>query len=57
MKDRSNYANAPGPISLYPDFSTRMWEAFGCAPLVVTGPELNAARRAIGRFTGARSAA
>ena len=44
MQDRSDYANGPGPIRLYPDFSARMWEAFGCAPLVVTGPELMAAR-------------
>lgn len=44
MNDRSNYANTQGPIALFPDFSSRMWEAFGCAPLVVTGPELHAAR-------------
>ena len=44
MKDRSNYANAPGPIHLHPDFSCRMWEAFGCAPLIVTGPDLDVAR-------------
>jgi hypothetical protein len=44
IRDGSNYANRPGPIRLYPDFSARMWEAFGCARLVVTGPKLEAAR-------------
>ena len=36
MQDRSDFANGPGPIRLYPDFSARMWEAFGCTRLVVT---------------------
>jgi hypothetical protein len=44
MKDGSTYANRPGPQRLYPDFSARMWAAFGCAKLIVTGPELDAAR-------------
>ena len=44
MRDGSNYANRPGPIRRYPDFSARMWEAFGCARLVVTGPEFLAAQ-------------
>ena len=41
----SNYANRPTPVRLHPDFSTRTWEAFGCAKLVVTGPELDAVRQ------------
>jgi hypothetical protein len=44
VRDRSDYANGPGPVRLYPDFSTRMWEAFGCAPLVVTGEALAGVR-------------
>jgi hypothetical protein len=44
MRDGTYYANRPGPELLYPDYSARMWEAFGCARLVVTGPELSAAR-------------
>jgi hypothetical protein len=44
MRDGSNYANRPGPVRLHPDFSAGMWEAFACARLVVTGPELGAAR-------------
>ena len=50
MRDGSNYANRPGPIRLYPDYSARMWEAFGCAPLVVTGPEFLAARALVAAF-------
>jgi hypothetical protein len=57
MKDGSNYASRPGPIRLYPDFSARMWEAFGCAPLIVTGPELVAARALVGRFAEVLKAA
>ena len=49
--------NRPGPVRLYPDFSARMWEAFGCARLVVTGPELAAARALVARFAVAREAA
>jgi len=56
MRDGSNYANRPGPVRLYPDFSVRMWEAFGCAPLVVTGPALAAARALVARFAAARVA-
>ena len=44
VRDRSDFANGPGPVRLYPDFATRMWEAYGCAPLVVTGVELERAR-------------
>jgi hypothetical protein len=57
MRDGSNYANRPGPIRLYPDFPARMWEAFGCARLVVTGPELDAARALVARFATHQAAA
>ena len=57
MKDGANYANRPGPIRPYPDYSARMWEAFGCARLVVTGPELVAARALVAGFSGMREAA
>jgi hypothetical protein len=43
--DRLNFANGGGPIALYPDFASRIWDAEGCAPLVVTGAELDAARQ------------
>ncbi len=32
--------------ALYPEFAAHVWETDGCAPLVVTGPRLDAARRA-----------
>jgi hypothetical protein len=44
-------------VRLYPDYSARMWEAFGCARLVVTGPELVAARALVARFATAQAAA
>jgi hypothetical protein len=57
MKDGSNYAHRAGPVRLYPDFAARMWEAFGCARLIVTGPELAAARALVGRCVTDRNAA
>ena len=32
-------------IALHADFSSRLWEARGCAPLVVAGPKLDMVRR------------
>jgi hypothetical protein len=43
--DRARFANGGGPVRLFPDFSVRMWEAYGCAPLIVSGMKLNAVRR------------
>jgi hypothetical protein len=57
MRDGSKYANRPGQIRLYPDYSARVWEAFGCARLVVTGPELEAARALVAGFAGVKMAA
>jgi len=57
MRDGSNYANRPGPRRLYPDYSARMWEAFGCARLIVTGPELEAARASVAYFAMEQAAA
>jgi hypothetical protein len=51
--DRSNFGNGGGPITLHPEFSARkwdtahMWEALGCARLVVTGPELDEVRQRV----------
>jgi hypothetical protein len=47
---RSNFVNAGGAIALHPDFSSRAWEAAGYAPLVITGPKLDAARQWINRL-------
>jgi autotransporter passenger strand-loop-strand repeat protein len=57
LRDGSNYANRPGPTRLYPDYFARMWEAFGCAPLIVTGPRLEAARALVARHASHRQAA
>jgi len=45
--DLGVFAHRDGAIALYPDMSARVWEAEGCAPLVVTGPEFEAARRSV----------
>lgn len=41
--DRMTFAGSD-PIMLYPDFSTRIWETRGCAPLHVTGPLVESVR-------------
>ena len=45
--DRAKFANGGEPVRLFPDFSVRTWDASGCAPLIVTGPQLNAVRRRV----------
>ena len=57
MRDGSRYANRAGPMRFYPDFPARMWEAFGCARLVVTGTELEAARALVVGFAVRQDAA
>lgn len=40
----------PGaPLALFPDMASRVWEAEGCAPLVVSGAALEKAKQQIGR--------
>ena len=53
--NRSNFENADGPAAFYPDFAALRWESEGCAPLVVTGPALDTARRRV-NAGGLRSA-
>lgn len=58
--DRRNFANGDEPMLLHPDFASHRWESGGCAPLVVSGPELAAARawvNALARDRDARRAA
>ncbi len=57
VKDGPNYANRSGSITLRPDSTTRTWEALGCARLVVTGPELQAARALVQSFATQQIAA
>ena len=45
--DRSTFSNGRGPVTPHPEFAARVWEATGCAPLIVIGPALDAARRPI----------
>lgn len=47
--DRSAFANGGGVVQAYPDFNVLAWEAEGCAPLVVTGPILDAVRSRVER--------
>jgi hypothetical protein len=48
--DRMRFDNAGGAVTLHPmmlpdqDSVTRIWDAWGCAPLVVTGPTFEAVR-------------
>jgi len=53
--DCGNFANGGGPVVLHPDLASRVWEAGGCAPLIVTGPQLDAARRLVRTHTASRS--
>jgi hypothetical protein len=42
--NRTAFANCGGAITLHPDFSQRAWDAVSCAPLVLAGAHLDAAR-------------
>jgi hypothetical protein len=42
--DRTNFADSAGLVALHPDFGSRVWEAAGCAPLIVAGSTLQAVR-------------
>jgi hypothetical protein len=42
--DRSGFANGGAVVALHPRFPAPVWEGLGCAPLIVTGPRLRAAR-------------
>jgi len=43
--DRSIFENGGGPIALYPDFASRVWEAEGYAPLVIVDQALASIRQ------------
>jgi hypothetical protein len=61
--NRSTFANDCDGVALFPDLATHLpdavalWEAYGCAPLVITGPELEAVRGRLGDRTVALSGA
>ncbi|HEX3983700.1 MAG TPA: Hint domain-containing protein [Acidisoma sp.] len=48
--DRSAFENGGGVMQIHPDFSHLHWDVAGCAPLVVTGPAVTAARATLARF-------
>jgi hypothetical protein len=50
--DRAAFENGGGPVRLHPDFHALAWEAEACAPLVLAGPALDAARAWLARATG-----
>lgn len=49
--DRSGFANGGGAVALHPAWA---WEGEGCAPLVVTGPEIAAVRAMLARRASKR---
>jgi hypothetical protein len=54
--NRAAFANGGAAVQMRPDFALWVWEAAACAPLVVDGPAIVAARerlhaRAVGRTT------
>jgi hypothetical protein len=42
--DRSAFSNGGPVVQMHPEFNVLTWEAEGCAPLVLTGPVLDAVR-------------
>jgi hypothetical protein len=55
--NRGFFANGGTPVILHPDLTALAWEANGCAPLVVTGPQLDAVRDRVNQLAGADRAA
>ena len=61
--DRADFSRDGDVIRLFPEFAARrapdiamLWEAFGAAPLVVSGPRLAAARQAVAAIRPERQA-
>jgi autotransporter passenger strand-loop-strand repeat protein len=57
MKDGASYREGVGLRALCPDHCARLWEAYGCAPLAVTGPEFAAAQALLRQFARTEAAA
>ena len=53
--NRRNFSNGGGAVALFPDFSARLWEMAGYAPLVSGGPVLERVRRMLARREKARA--
>ncbi len=54
--DRSNFANGGDVVTLHPAMRALTWDARACAPLVVTGPEVERARAVLARRARSRPA-
>ena len=58
--DRTNFRDAADAVRLFPDFASAgtalLWETRGAAPLVTTGPALEAARRMVRHDNDLRAA-
>lgn len=54
---RANFANGGVPTVMHPDFSTRVWEVAGYAPLVVSGARVDAVRRQVNALATMRGLA
>ncbi len=55
VNDRSDFWQQRQPMTLFPDFFSRTWEAEGCAPLVITGPAFEAVRRWVNGLAATRA--
>ncbi len=51
---KAAFSNGGGILALHPDFSAAVWEAEGCAPIVVSGPVVEAVRRCLGQIAARR---
>ena len=47
------FENGGKAVQLYPDFAVLRWEAAGCAPLKVVGPEVDRVRARLASTKGA----
>jgi hypothetical protein len=56
-ENRGFFANGDAPTALHPNLTALAWEANGCAPLVVTGPELDAVREFVSSLADAEPTA
>ena len=48
--NRAAFENGGVVMQAHPDFASATWEACGCAPLVVSGPKLEAARLLVNKY-------
>jgi len=54
---RRMFENGGLPVALHPDFAPMAWDVLGCAPLMVTGPEVDAITARLARRVDSAEAA